>query len=68
MPPRLLKLQPPHITDEPIVALMRRIGLERGKSFDIDKAEPAVKQALRRRAGRRAEAHGVENHRHSPES
>ena len=42
----VMKLQPAHITDEPIVALMRRIGLERGKSFDIDKAEPAVKQAL----------------------
>ena len=25
---------------------MRRIGIEPGKSFDIDKAEPAVKQAL----------------------
>lgn len=42
----LLKLQPPHLTDQPIVALMRRIGLERGKGFDLDKAEPAVKQAL----------------------
>jgi len=42
----ILKLQPPHLTDQPIVALMRRIGLERGKSFDIDKAEPAVRDAL----------------------
>jgi len=42
----VLKLQPPHLTDQPIVALMRRIGIEPGKSFDIDKAEPAVKQAL----------------------
>ena len=25
---------------------MRRIGLERGKSFDIDKVDPTVKQAL----------------------
>lgn len=44
----VLKLQPPHLTDQPIVALMRRIGLEPGKSFDIDKAEPAVKQGLER--------------------
>jgi hypothetical protein len=42
----LLKLQPPHITDEPIVAQMRRIGIELGKSFDIDKVPPAVQKAL----------------------
>ena len=42
----VLKLQPPHLTDQPIVALMRRIGIEPGKSFDIDKAEPTVKKAL----------------------
>ncbi len=42
----LLKLHPPHITDEPIIALMKRIGIEPGKSFDIDKVDPAVKKAL----------------------
>jgi hypothetical protein len=42
----ILKLQPPHITDEPIVAQMRRIGIERGKSFDIDKVDPAIKAAM----------------------
>jgi hypothetical protein len=42
----VLKLQPPHLTDQPIVALMRRIGIESGKSFDFEKAEPVVKQAL----------------------
>jgi hypothetical protein len=42
----LLKLQPPHITDEPIIAQMKRIGIEPGKSFDIDKVSPAVKKAL----------------------
>jgi hypothetical protein len=42
----VMKLQPAHLTDQPIVALMRRIGIEPGKSFDINKAEPAVKQAL----------------------
>ena len=42
----ILKLQPPHITDQPILARMRRIGIEPGKSFDIDKADPAIKSAL----------------------
>ena len=42
----LLKLHPPHITDEPILAQMKRIGIERGKSFDFDKLDPAVKKAL----------------------
>jgi hypothetical protein len=42
----ILNLQPPHITDEPILAQMRRIGIERGKSFDIDKLDPAIKIAL----------------------
>src|SRR6266436_4048969 len=42
----LMKLQPPHSTDEPIIAQMKRIGIEPGKSFDLDKADPAVKKAL----------------------
>jgi len=42
----LLKLNPPHITDEPIIAQMKRIGIETGKSFDIDKLDPAVKRGL----------------------
>src|ERR1700737_415462 len=42
----LLKLHPPHLTDEPIVAQMKRIGIEPGKSFDIHKVAPAVKKAL----------------------
>jgi hypothetical protein len=42
----LLKLQPPHITDEPIIAQMKRIGIEPGKSFDIGKASAAVQKAL----------------------
>ena len=33
----LLKVNPPHITDEPIVARMRRIGIEVGRSFDFGK-------------------------------
>jgi hypothetical protein len=42
----ILKLQPPHITDRPILALIKRIGIERGKSFDIDKVDPAIKAGL----------------------
>jgi len=42
----LLKLQPPHITDEPIIARLARIGFEVGKSFDLDKADAAVRAGL----------------------
>jgi hypothetical protein len=42
----LLKLQPPHITDQPIIARIKRIGIERGKSFDFEKLDPAVQKAL----------------------
>jgi hypothetical protein len=42
----ILKLQPPHITDQPILAQMTKIGIERGKSFDIDKVDPAIKAGL----------------------
>ncbi|MGB3022147.1 MAG: DUF1254 domain-containing protein [Methyloceanibacter sp.] len=42
----LLKLHPPHITDQPIVARMQRIGIEPGKSFDFDSLDPAVRTAL----------------------
>jgi hypothetical protein len=42
----LLKLQPPHSTDQPIIARLKRIGFEAGKTFDLDKADPVVKKAL----------------------
>ena len=42
----LLKLQPPHLTDEPIIAQMKRIGIEPGKSFDVTKVDPVVRKAL----------------------
>src|SRR5215475_1699067 len=42
----LLKVNPPHITDEPIIARMKRIGIERGKSFEFAKLDPAVQKAL----------------------
>src|SRR5271167_3021547 len=42
----LLKLQPPHFTDEPILAQMKKIGIEVGKSFDIGTLNPVVQRAL----------------------
>ncbi|MBB3148206.1 hypothetical protein FHS21_004649 [Phyllobacterium trifolii] len=42
----LLKVIPPHSTDEPILARMKRIGIEPGKSFDLSKADPVVQKAL----------------------
>jgi hypothetical protein len=42
----LLKVNPPHLTDQPIIAQMRGIGIEPGKSFDISKLDPAVREGL----------------------
>ena len=42
----LLKVHPPHSTDQPILAQMKQIGIEPGKSFDISKVDPIVKEAL----------------------
>jgi hypothetical protein len=42
----LLKVNPPHVTDGPILARMRRIGIEPGKSFSWTALDPAVQQAL----------------------
>ena len=42
----LLKLQPPHITDQPIIARLKRIGFEVGKSFDLGQADPAVQKGI----------------------
>jgi hypothetical protein len=44
----ILKLQPPHLTDGPILARMKRIGIERGKSFDLNQAGPVIRRALER--------------------
>jgi hypothetical protein len=46
----LLKVNPPHVTDQPILARMRLLGIEPGKSFDFQKADPAVQRALERAA------------------
>jgi hypothetical protein len=42
----LLKLHPPHATDQPILARMKRIGIEPGQSFDLSKLDPVVQKAL----------------------
>jgi hypothetical protein len=42
----LLKLHAPHLTDQPILARMKRIGIEPGKSFDISKLEPVVRKGV----------------------
>jgi hypothetical protein len=42
----LLKIIPPHLTDQPIIAQLKKIGIEPGKSFDMDKADPAIQHAL----------------------
>ena len=42
----LMKLHPPHITDQPIVAQMQRIGIVPGKSFDIAELDSTIVKAL----------------------
>jgi hypothetical protein len=42
----LLKLHPAHLTDEPMLARMKRIGIEVGKSFDMSKLDPIVRKAI----------------------
>ncbi|MEJ5058033.1 MULTISPECIES: DUF1254 domain-containing protein [unclassified Pseudomonas] len=42
----LLKVHPAHSTDQPMLAQIKRIGIEAGKSFDMDALEPEVKAAL----------------------
>ncbi|WP_441241730.1 DUF1254 domain-containing protein [Tardiphaga sp. 768_D3_N2_1] len=42
----LLKLHPTHATDQPIIAQMKRIGIEPGKTFDFNGLTPAVKKAI----------------------
>jgi hypothetical protein len=42
----LMKLHPPHVTDQPIIAQMKRLGIEPGTSFDIDNVDAVVRDAL----------------------
>jgi hypothetical protein len=43
----LTKDNPPHPNDYPVLARMKRIGLEPGKPFDLAKASPQVQRALK---------------------
>lgn len=42
----LLKVNPPHLTDQPIIARMNRIGMTAGHTFDISELDSAVREAL----------------------
>ena len=42
----LLKTVPPHLTDQPIIARLKRIGFEPGEDFDVAKLDPAIGEAL----------------------
>jgi hypothetical protein len=42
----LFKVIPPHITDQPMIAQLKKIGFEPGKSFELDKANPSIRKAL----------------------
>jgi len=42
----LLKVHPAHSTDQPLLAQMKRIGIEPGKSFSMDTLDPEIKAAL----------------------
>jgi hypothetical protein len=42
----LMKLHPPHVTDWSTIARLKRIGIEPGKSFDFERLDPSVQQAL----------------------
>src|SRR5258706_12081778 len=42
----LMGQQPPHITDQPILAQMKKLAIEPGKPFDIAKVDPIIARAL----------------------
>ena len=44
----LLKLHPPHGTDQPILSQMKKLGIVPGQSFDLAKADSAVRDGLAR--------------------
>jgi hypothetical protein len=44
----LMKKNPPHANDYPIIHRMRQIGIEPGKSFDLAKASPQIQKALKK--------------------
>ncbi len=42
----LMKAQPPHMTDQPILADMKKIGIEPGKPFSLAALDPQIAKAL----------------------
>jgi hypothetical protein len=44
----LLKINPPHFTDQPMIARLKRIGIEPGKSFAMARLDPAIRDGLQR--------------------
>ncbi|MFD4838143.1 DUF1254 domain-containing protein [Achromobacter sp. NPDC058515] len=44
----LLRKHPPHATDQPVLAKLRRVGFIPGRTFDFDKLDHPAKQGLRR--------------------
>jgi hypothetical protein len=47
----LLGINPAHATDQPMIAQLKKIGIEPGQSFDVDKADPAIRNGLANAAG-----------------
>ena len=46
----IMKLQQPHVTDWSILARLKRIGIEPGKSFDYERLDRGIQQALEKAA------------------
>jgi len=44
----LLRKHPPHATDQPVLAALRRVGLIPGRTFNFDKLDHSAKQGMRR--------------------
>jgi hypothetical protein len=42
----LLAVNPAHATDQPMIAQLKKIGIEPGRSFDLGKADPAIRDGL----------------------
>jgi hypothetical protein len=42
----LLKVNRPHMTDQPIIDQMKKIGIDSGKAFDIGRVSPPVRAAI----------------------
>ena len=42
----LLKVNSPHLIDQPTLARIKRLGIEAGQSFDPAKVDPVIRQAL----------------------